>query len=105
MGVSHEVTNQVPPLVGHDPIAGDAALAEACVRHADVATLDSLEALGALAGSEQAQDSLLLRHAPTEVAETFCATRLAGDWGAVPGTLPGGTPVRVIMERARVPAP
>ncbi|WP_244522608.1 hypothetical protein [Geodermatophilus africanus] len=56
MGATHEVTNQVPPLVGHDPVAGDAALAEACVRHADVATLDSLKALGALAGSEQAQE-------------------------------------------------
>ncbi len=56
MSATHEVTNQVPPLVGHDPIAGDAALAEACVRHADVATLESLKALGALAGSEQAQE-------------------------------------------------
>ncbi|NEK60113.1 DNA alkylation response protein [Geodermatophilus sabuli] len=56
MGATHEVTNQVPPLTGHDPIAGDAALAEACVRHADLATLDSLKALGALAGSEQAQE-------------------------------------------------
>jgi putative acyl-CoA dehydrogenase len=35
MPATHEVSNQVPPLVGHDPIAGDAALAEACVRHAD----------------------------------------------------------------------
>jgi putative acyl-CoA dehydrogenase len=50
------------------------------------------------------QASLLLRHAPAEVADTFCATRLAGDWGAVPGTLPGGTPVRTIVERAQPPA-
>ncbi|WP_324275219.1 hypothetical protein [Blastococcus brunescens] len=56
MGHTHEVTNQVPPLVGHDPIAGDTALAEACVRHADAATLDSLADLGRLAGSEQAQE-------------------------------------------------
>ncbi|MGY1690206.1 acyl-CoA dehydrogenase family protein [Geodermatophilus sp. SYSU D01105] len=56
MGATHEVTNQVPPLVGHDPIAGDAALTEACLRHADAATLESLKALGALAGSEQAQE-------------------------------------------------
>src|SRR5215204_6053513 len=56
MGATHEVTNQVPPLAGHDPIAGDAALAEACVRHADRATLDSLAQLGRLAGSEQAQE-------------------------------------------------
>jgi len=56
MPATHEVTNQVPPLAGHDPIAGDAALAEACVRHADRATLDSLAGLGRLAGSEQAQE-------------------------------------------------
>jgi putative acyl-CoA dehydrogenase len=56
MSATHEVLNQVPPLVGHDPIAGDMALAEACVRHADRATLDSLGDLGRLAGSEQAQE-------------------------------------------------
>ena len=56
MSGTHEVTNQVPPLIGHDPIAGDAALADACRRHADTATLASLAELGALAGSEQAQE-------------------------------------------------
>jgi putative acyl-CoA dehydrogenase len=48
------------------------------------------------------QASLLLRHAPAAVADTSCATRLAGDCGAVLGTLPGGTPVRALVERARV---
>src|SRR5919202_605741 len=56
MSATHEVTNQVPPLVGHDPIAGDHALAEACVRHAEEASLASLAGLGRLAGSEQAQE-------------------------------------------------
>ena len=56
MSLTHEVTNQVPPLVGHDPVAGDTVLTEACLRHADQATLDSLADLGALAGSEQAQE-------------------------------------------------
>jgi putative acyl-CoA dehydrogenase len=56
MSTTHEVTNQVPPLVGHDPIAGDMVLAEACVRHAGAETLGSLAALGRLAGSEQAQE-------------------------------------------------
>ena len=56
MSSTHEVTNQVPLLAGHDPIAGDTALAEACVRHADAATLASLADLGRLAGSEQAQE-------------------------------------------------
>lgn len=56
MHATHTVTNQVPPLVGHDPVAGDTALVEACLRHADALTLDSLEDLGALAGSEQAAE-------------------------------------------------
>jgi putative acyl-CoA dehydrogenase len=56
MSGTHEVTNQVPPLVGHDPIGGDAALAEACLRHAGPAELESLAGLGRLAGSEQAQE-------------------------------------------------
>ncbi|CCG01084.1 acyl-CoA dehydrogenase family protein [Blastococcus saxobsidens] len=56
MTATHEVTNQVPPLTGHDPIAGDTALTEACLRHADPAVLASLEGLGRLAGSEQAQE-------------------------------------------------
>jgi putative acyl-CoA dehydrogenase len=56
MSLTHEVTNQAPPLVGHDPIAGDAALSEACLRHADADALASLAGLGALAGSEEAQE-------------------------------------------------
>ncbi len=56
MSVTHQVTNQVPPLVGHDPIGGDTALSEACLRYADAASLASLAELGALAGSAQAQE-------------------------------------------------
>ncbi|NEK84837.1 DNA alkylation response protein [Blastococcus saxobsidens] len=56
MPATHQVTNQVPPLVGHDPIGGDAALAEACLRHADAATLESLGELGRIAGSEEARE-------------------------------------------------
>src|SRR5919206_3827050 len=56
MSATHEVTNQAPPLVGHDPIGGDTVLAEACLRHAGPAELDSLAELGRLAGGEQAQE-------------------------------------------------
>ena len=56
MSATHEVTNQVPPLAGYDPIAGDVVLAEACERHADAGTLGSLADLGRLAGSGQAQE-------------------------------------------------
>ena len=56
MSATHEVTNQVPPLAGHDPIGSDTVLAEACLRHAGAPALDSLAELGRLAGSEQAQE-------------------------------------------------
>jgi putative acyl-CoA dehydrogenase len=56
MTATHEVANQVPLLAGHDPIAGDSVLAEACLRYADAPTLQSLAGLGRLAGSEQAQE-------------------------------------------------
>lgn len=45
------------------------------------------------------QASLLVRHAPTPVAEAFCATRLEHDWGQVYGTLPASVDFRAIVER------
>ncbi|GAB3081852.1 acyl-CoA dehydrogenase family protein [Nocardioides zeae] len=46
------------------------------------------------------QGSQLVRHAPTAVADAFCATRLAGDWGHAFGTLPAGLDLDPILERA-----
>jgi putative acyl-CoA dehydrogenase len=46
------------------------------------------------------QASLLVRHAPPEVADAFCATRLAGDWGHTFGTLPTGVDTAALVERA-----
>jgi putative acyl-CoA dehydrogenase len=46
------------------------------------------------------QGSLLVRHAPPAVADAFCASRLAGDWGAAFGTLPASVDTRAIVERA-----
>ncbi|MFF5287948.1 acyl-CoA dehydrogenase family protein [Paractinoplanes globisporus] len=46
------------------------------------------------------QASLLVRHSPAEVADAFCATRLAGDWGHTFGTLPPGVDTAAIIERA-----
>jgi putative acyl-CoA dehydrogenase len=37
------------------------------------------------------QGSLLLRLGASIAADAFCATRLGGDWGRTPGTLPAGT--------------
>jgi putative acyl-CoA dehydrogenase len=46
------------------------------------------------------QGSLLVRHGPAAVADAFCATRLAGDWGHAFGTLPRGVDLDVLVERS-----
>ena len=46
------------------------------------------------------QASLLLRHAPDYVADSFCNSRLAGDWGHAFGTLSPATPFASIIARA-----
>jgi putative acyl-CoA dehydrogenase len=46
------------------------------------------------------QGSLLVRHAPPEIADAFCASRLDGDGGRAFGTLPAGTDFAAILERA-----
>ncbi len=46
--------------------------------------------------------SILLRHAPNEIAETFCNSRLGGEHGSAFGTLPPGAPCNTIIDRAAV---
>ena len=48
------------------------------------------------------QGSLLVRDGDQAVADAFCASRFAGDWGIAFGTLPAGTDTSAIMDRARV---
>ncbi|MEW2499515.1 acyl-CoA dehydrogenase family protein [Amycolatopsis sp. CA-161197] len=48
------------------------------------------------------QGSLLVRHGDQAVADAFCASRFAGDWGIAFGTLPAGTDTSAIIDRARV---
>jgi len=46
------------------------------------------------------QGSLLVKHAPSNVADAFCASRLAGDGASAFGLLPPGHDMRAIAERA-----
>jgi putative acyl-CoA dehydrogenase len=59
-GSTHEVTNQVPPLVGYDVFSTDRVLAEALDRHLDPELRDEareeLSGLGRSAGSAQVQE-------------------------------------------------
>lgn len=52
--VTHEVTNQVPPLAGHD-IADDPVLLEGVRREGAAWSLDDLHRIGRRAGSEEVQ--------------------------------------------------
>ncbi|WP_406441530.1 acyl-CoA dehydrogenase family protein [Streptomyces sp. NBC_01613] len=47
------------------------------------------------------QGSLLVRFAPPEVADAFCASRLGGDGGSAFGTLPHTLDLGSVVERAR----
>jgi putative acyl-CoA dehydrogenase len=51
------------------------------------------------------QGSLLVRHAPTVVADAFCGSRLGGDWGVAFGTLPVGVDTATLIDRAGVDLP
>ena len=46
------------------------------------------------------QASLLIQHAPSAVADAFCASRLGRDSGHAYGTLPRGTDTEGILNRA-----
>ena len=49
------------------------------------------------------QGSLLVRYAPAEVAEAFCASRLANRWSGAYGTLPPNLDFDAIIARAQHP--
>jgi putative acyl-CoA dehydrogenase len=100
-----------------EPVALDAWLREVGgVRgedpRLDAAVTDVLAMLSDLEGMEHRarrltarmatclQAALLLRHGDAAVADAFCASRLAGDWGGTFGTLPHGIDVDAIVRRA-----
>ncbi len=68
---------------------------------ADPATLES-RARRVVEGMALAlEGSLLVRGAPTAVADAFCASRLGGDGGLEYGTLPAGSDFKTIIARSR----
>jgi putative acyl-CoA dehydrogenase len=69
MSATHVVTNQVPPLVGHD-VAADAALLDGLHRHGAGWAEAELHELGQFAGTEQAQEWGRLANAYPPVLRT-----------------------------------
>ncbi|MFG2931459.1 DNA alkylation response protein [Streptomyces achromogenes] len=101
--------------LGREPDTAEALFAELALARGADARLDATAAAlrDELAGTDQVgarrlvermalalQASLLVRHAPHPVADAFCASRLGGDWGHAFGTLPAGTGLDAILERA-----
>ncbi len=84
---------------GADPRL-DRALESVLTMLGDTATLE--QSARRLAGQMAAvlQASLLVRFAPAEVADAFCATRLGGDYNGTLGTLPPGTDLPFLLARA-----
>ncbi|MCW2615869.1 MAG: acyl-CoA dehydrogenase [Frankiales bacterium] len=86
---------------GADPRLDDAVVG----LKAGLADLDEIESRARRLVERMAlvlQGSLLVRHAPAEVADAFCASRLAGDWGHAFGTLPKGVDTAAVLQRALV---
>lgn len=80
--------------------AVDAVLADL---HAASADLDAAQVCARSLTSRLAvllQASLLVRHSTPEVADAFVASRVAGKWDGVYGTLPASADMRVIARRA-----
>ncbi|MCM2387011.1 acyl-CoA dehydrogenase family protein [Streptomyces albipurpureus] len=73
----------------------------------ELADLEGIEARARRVTERMAlvlQGSLLVRWAPSEVADAFCASRLGRDWGAAFGTLPHTLDLGSVVERARAVA-
>ncbi|MGW1806155.1 DNA alkylation response protein [Streptomyces sp. NPDC002078] len=101
--------------LGREPDTAEALFAELALARGADARLDTAVAAlkDQLAETDQVgarrlvermalalQASLLVRHAPHPVADAFCASRLGGDWGHAFGTLPAGTDLDTVLERA-----
>jgi putative acyl-CoA dehydrogenase len=94
-----------------DAYFAEVALAGGADAHVDRALAELRDELAGTPAEAQArrivermavllQASLLARHAPSYVADAFCASRLGGEGGAVFGTLPASAGARAILDRA-----
>jgi len=71
--------------------------------HADVAESGARRTAERLALGLEA--SLLIRFGPPAVADTFCASRLDGDWGHTFGSLPGGCDIDSVIANCGLELP
>jgi putative acyl-CoA dehydrogenase len=97
-GAFEALRSEIAPARGDSRIAAEAGRLERDLRDAA-----SMEVRARSLAERMAllwQASLLLQHAPNEVADAFVASRIAGSWGRTLGTLGSATAMRSIVERA-----
>ncbi|MEU6281923.1 acyl-CoA dehydrogenase family protein [Streptomyces sp. NPDC047028] len=116
-GAGNAQARDVLRVLRQDPAALDACLTEIGRAHGadhrldravralftELADLDGIEPRARRLAERLAlilQASLLTRHAPPEVSDAFCASRLTPDQGATFGTLPSGLFQKEIVARA-----
>ncbi|MFF9125103.1 acyl-CoA dehydrogenase family protein [Streptomyces sp. NPDC014889] len=79
----------------------DAAIKQLLTELADLAGMEARARRLAERLALVLQGALLVRFAPPEVADAFCASRLGGEWGATFGALPHTLNLAAVVDRAR----
>ena len=83
---------------GEDPRL-DAAVEDVLTDLADLTDLEVRARRLAARMAQCLQAALLVRFAPPEVADAFCASRLGGEWAGTFGTLPRGADLGALVAR------
>ncbi|HET6684994.1 MAG TPA: acyl-CoA dehydrogenase family protein, partial [Jiangellaceae bacterium] len=78
----------------------DKAIQQVLTALADLSTLEAGARRLAALMAQCLQGALLVRHAPAEVSDAYCASRLGGDWGGTFGTLAHGVELEALVRRA-----
>ncbi|MBV8499451.1 MAG: acyl-CoA dehydrogenase family protein [Candidatus Eremiobacteraeota bacterium] len=92
--------DEVAPALAEPRIAAHAQRLESDLRDLALGEAQARDLAERMAQLWQA--ALLLAYAPAEVSDAFVASRMGGEHGRTLGTLPAGTALRTIVERAAI---
>jgi putative acyl-CoA dehydrogenase len=90
--------DEIAPALREPRLAAQAKRLEVELRDADLGEAQARAVAERMAQLWQA--ALLLSYSPAKVGDAFVTSRMGGEWGRTLGTLPRGTALRAIVERA-----
>ena len=106
---THEVKNQVPPLVGYNLFTGDVVLAEALQREHAGWAADAAEKLGAILGGEDAigwgfdaNSNPPMLHTHNSQGQRIDEVRFHPAWYALDGPVGHARPAQSAVERKAI---